>query len=280
MNYTAEGTTNRYSRNRVCKFDSFVPSLDDTYQYGCEFEFYIDTNKHDYSETVFKITQELYLLSHADILVDMVALPTAKDKDLCLQIKPDTSLKSNGVEISIPISTAKGVIHFIKSISPIIEYYGYTNEETGLHIHISTIKKDGINFNFYKYMLICDNAKLLSSWKTRTGYSQNVMDILSSNNKLQSKEIKTKKGTVWNLEKIENNHVEIKTIGGDNYHHFIPKLISEFEQYSKYFHETLQCDTFEDKELFKNHLVMVKNAKVEAQSKFDSALVEAGIKSK
>jgi len=28
--------------------------------------------------------------------------------------------------------------------------------------------------------------------------------------------IKTKKGTVWNLEKIDSNHVEIKSIGGDN----------------------------------------------------------------
>ena len=41
------------------------------------------------------------------------------------------------------------------------------------------IKNDGVNFNFYKYMLLCDRAGLLSSWKPRVGYSQNVMDILS-----------------------------------------------------------------------------------------------------
>jgi hypothetical protein len=129
-------------------------------------------------------------------------------------------------------------------------------------------------------MLICENAKLLSSWKTRVGYSQNVMDILSINSKLKSKQIKTKKGTVWNLEKIENNHVEIKTIGGDDYHHYVPKLISEFEQYSKYFDETLQRDTVEHKELFINHLAMVKSVGNEVQSRFDSALVESGIKPK
>ena len=280
MNYIKEGTTKRYIGNKECKFDSFVPGSNDMYQYGCEFEFYIDTNNHDYDESILKITKELHLLSYSDILVDTISLPVTKDKDFCLQLKPDTSLKSNGIEISIPISSSKGIIHFIKNISPIIECYGYTNEETGLHIHISTIKNDGINFNFYKFMLICENAKLLSSWKTRVGYSQNVMDILSVNSKLKSKQIKTKKGTVWNLEKIENNHIEIKTMGGDNYHHFVPKLISEFEQYSKYFHETLQRDTVEHKKIFKNHLVMVKNLEDEVQSKFNSALVESGIKPK
>lgn len=280
MKYRIEGTTKRYIGNNACAFDKFSPTDTESYQYGCEFEFYIDTDKYAYEEAILKITKELHLLSHADILVDTFALPMAKDKDFCLQVKPDNSLKSNGIEISIPISTADGIIHFIKTISPLIERYGYTNEETGLHIHISSIKKDGVNFNFYKYMLICENANLLSSWKTRVGYSQNVMDILSVNNKLKSKQIKSKKGTVWNLEKIENNHVEIKTIGGNNYHHFVSKLISEFKEYSKYFHETLQRDTIEHKELFRNHLAMVKSVGNQVQSRFDSALVESGIKPK
>jgi len=67
-------------------------------------------------------------------------------------------------------------------------------------------------------MLLCDRTGLLSSWEPRVGYSQNVMDILSSYTKQVSRKIKTKKGTVWNVEKIEPNHVEVKSIGGDVYH--------------------------------------------------------------
>ena len=118
-----------------------------------------------------------------------------------MQIKPDQSLDDNGIEISIPITTKNGVKHYIKNILPLIKEYGYTNEDTGLHFHISTIKQDGVNFNFYLYMLMCDDKNLLSSWLPRSGYSQNVMDILSKNTKAKSRVIKNKKGTIWNLGK-------------------------------------------------------------------------------
>ncbi len=209
--------------------------------------------------------------------MDTVGLPTAKDKNNCIQIKPDISLQENGVEISIPISSIEGIKYFIKTISPLISEYGYTNEETGFHIHISTIKQDGVNFNFYKYMLLCDNAKLLSSWKSRIGYSQNVMDILSSNTKQEARKIKNKKGTVWNLEKIDNNHVEIKSIGGDDYHTEVDKIIKELSLYSKYFDETLQKNTDEHRRLFFEHKKLIDNAKDEVKASFVSALSAMGI---
>lgn len=62
-----------------------------------------------------------------------------------------------------------------------------------MHFHISTINKDGANFNFYLYMLMCHDKELLSSWQPRIGYSQNVMDILSKNTKALSREIKSDK---------------------------------------------------------------------------------------
>ena len=183
MKYTTNNTTKRYMGNKNCTYSSFKIEDCDIYQFGCEFEFYINTNLYEFNAAVEQITQEIYELTNVDILVDTVALPTEQDKNSCLQIKPDISLEADGIEISVPITTQEGIEHFIQTISPIINKFGYTNEETGFHIHISTLKKNGINFNIYKYMLLCHKAGLLASWKPRIGYSQNVMDILSSNSK-------------------------------------------------------------------------------------------------
>lgn len=277
MKYTTNGTTKRFSANQNCKYDSFTISPDAKYQYGCEFEFYIDTDFYDYTIVVDEIAKEIYEFTDVDILVDTIGLPTDEDRNNCIQIKPDISLEEHGIEISVPITTQAGIEHFIKKICPIIDTYGYTNEETGFHIHISTIDNDGINFNFYKYMLLCDKAGLLSSWEPRVGYSQNVMDILSSNSKQVSRKIKTKKGTIWNLEKVEPNHVEIKSIGGDNYHLDKTRMLNEFLAYSTYFEETLRKDTKQDKQMYKEHKEQIEQVSTEISSKFVTALGEAGI---
>lgn len=277
MKYILNGTTKRYAGNRYCKFDNFKISDSDKYKFGCEFEFYINTSLYNYEEAIENILKEIYELTSVDILVDTISLPIDADKNSCLQIKPDISLKDNGIEISVPITSKAGIEYFIETICPIIAKYGYTNEETGFHIHISTIKNDGINFNFYKYMLLCHKAYLLSSWEERPGYSQNVMDILLKNDKLKSREIKTKKGTVWNLEKIESNHIEIKSIGGDDYHTDIKKITEEFLKYSQCFEETLLKDTDMHKLMYLEHQEHIKSLSSDIQSSFSVALTEAGI---
>ncbi|HIP12489.1 MAG TPA: hypothetical protein EYG73_07205 [Arcobacter sp.] len=194
-----------------------------------------------------------------------------------MQIKPDISLQDHGVEISVPISTKEGIIHFIETIIPLIDIYGYTNEETGFHIHISTLQNDGSHIDFYRFMLLCDNTDLLSSWKPREGYSQNVMDILSSNTKQEARVIKSKKGTIWNLERIDTHHIEIKSIGGINYHQEPIRIINEFEAYAVYFVEALGDTTKEHKELLLKHKKIVDALSIERKANFASALGEAGI---
>jgi len=277
MEYTKEGTTKRYKGNKNCAFSDYDLKKNDIYQYGCEFEFYIDIDKVQYNQAIENISRELSILTSSDLLVDVTALPLSKDKDQCMQLKPDISLRDTGIEISTPISSAEGIKHYIKAICTIIDKYGYSNEETGFHIHISTIKNDGINLNFYKYMLLCADANLLSSWKPRTGYSQNVMDILSIHDKPTSRMIKSKKGTVWNLEKVDSNHVEIKSIGGNNYHKEIDKIIKEFSQYAKYFDETLSMNSDKHKRLIQEHKELIDSLDDKIKASFVSALTASGI---
>jgi len=272
-----QSTTKRYKavKNNI---ETLKINEHDLYQFGCEFEFYIDTAKYNLQDAIEEIRIKIANFTHADILVDLVSLPTDSDKNHCVQIKPDQSLDDNGIEISIPITTKDGVKYYINNILPLIEEYGYTNEDTGLHFHISTIKQDGINFNFYLYMLMCHDKNLLSSWLPRSGYSQNVMDILSKNTKAKSREIKNKKGTIWNLEKIDVNHIEIKAIGGVEYHKEADKIMSEFDRYAEYFDAILKdTDTEYRQRLINEHKQLIKSIDNDIKEKFAQAVHEAGL---
>ena len=272
-----QSSTKRYKAINN-SLDTLKISDDDLYQFGCEFEFYIDIAKYNLKEAVEEIRNKIVSFTDADILVDLVSLPTNSDKNHCVQIKPDQSLDDNGIEISIPITTKDGVKHYLNNILPLIEEYGYTNEDTGLHFHISTIKQDGVNFNFYLYMLMCHDKDLLSSWLPRSGYSQNVMDILSKNTKAKSREIKNKKGTIWNLEKIGVNHIEIKAIGGVDYHKEIDKIINELDRYAEYFNAVLKnTDTEYRQRLISEHKQLIKSLDRDTKEEFSQAVSEAGL---
>jgi len=271
-------TTKRYKANKECSFDCYDLQSSDEYLFGCEFEFYIDTARYDFLEVIAKIKNEIFHVCNVDILVNTSALPSDTDKNQCIQIKPDQSLEDNGVEISIPITTQNGVKHYIENIVSIIEKYGYTNEDTGLHFHISTAKTDGVNFNFYLYMLMCHDENLLSSWQPRTGYSHNVMEVLFNKTKIHSREIKNKKGTIWNLEKLSSNHIEIKSIGGVNYHKEINRIITEFKMYATCFDVVFKDSDIEyRKRLVKEHKELIITLDHKTQEEFSKAVIEAGL---
>jgi hypothetical protein len=271
-------TTKRYLANRECTYNCYDFQKNDLYQFGCEFEFYIDTKKYNLLEAIDQIKDELFVFSNVDILVDTTTLPNVEDKNQCIQIKPDQSLEDNGIEISTPITSQNGVKHYIENILPLIEKYGYTNEDTGLHFHISTTKSRGVNFNFYLYMLLCNDKKLLSSWLTRSGYSHNVMDILSQNSKAITRKIKNKKGRIWNLEKVSSSHIEIKSVGGVDYHKEMTKIIAEFEIYAASFDSVLNDSNSEYmKSLIDEHKKLIASLDQTTQKEFSKAVIEAGL---
>lgn len=271
-------TTQRYKAIPNSAVDNHNITENDEYQFGCEFEFYINTKKYDFADAVEKIKNKIQTFTNADILLNLSNLPIEDDKNNCIQIKPDQSLQSHGLEISIPITSQTGVKHYIRHILPLIEEFGYTNEDTGLHFHISTIQKDGVNFAFYVYMLMCHDQNLLSSWEPRIGYSQNVMDILLTNTKSNARVIKTKKGTIWNLEKLETNHIEIKSIGGINYHRQMDKIIDEFDTYADCFDRVYKnTDPDYRAKLIEEHKTLVASTDKAVQAEFSRALSESGL---
>lgn len=271
-------TTQRFKAIGNSTVDIYDLTENDEYRFGCEFEFYIDIEKYDFNDAIERIKNQIQTFTNADILVDLVTLPIQEDRNHCVQIKPDPSLQNHGIEISIPITSQLGVKHYIRHLLPLIEEFGYTNTDTGLHFHISTVRKDGANFPFYVYMLMCHDKNLLSSWAPRIGYSENVMDILSKKTKSAARVIKTKKGTIWNLEKLEANHIEIKTMGGIDYHRQMDKIIDEFDRYAECFDRVFKNSVPEYRAmLVDEHKKLIASIDETTREEYVKAVAEAGL---
>jgi hypothetical protein len=104
------------------------------------------------------------------------------------------------------------------------------------------------------------------------------MDILSSKSKSEARVIKTKKGTIWNLEKLEANHIEIKSIGGIDYHQEIGKILREFDMYAECFDSVFKDTNPEYRErLIIEHKKVVASLDNTIQAEFAIAVSEAGL---
>ena len=257
-NYTWEED---YSK-RYIKLDKSIQKVEE-YMFGCEFEFYLN-DIGDY-ET---IKEELFKISNVDLLANNMTIPKCEDSSECMHLKPDISLKEDGLEISIPKSTYIQLVEYIVNINDLISKHGYTNNDTGFHIHISTDKISGINVDFFKFALLCNKNNLLYSWTQRNEYCLNVMDVINCHDKKESKKLKNKKGKVWNLELISSSRIEIRTMGGIDYHKNNEKILLELEQFKHIFRETLSKNTEEYRKLEKQHLEQINNASDEIKIEF------------
>ncbi len=258
-NFTLEEDNSK--RYKKVNKPQYIPYKE--YIYGCEFEFYL------YDHSLYEeIKEKLFEISHKDLLTNDMTAPRCKDSDECMHLKPDISLGDNGLEISIPKSSYKQLQKYIMQINSLIGEYGYTDNDTGLHIHISTKKTNGIKFDFFKFSLLCNEVNLFDSWSQRNDYCLNVMDIIQCNNKQDSRKLKNKKGKVWNLELISNNRIEIRTMGGIDYHNDNEKIFNELKLFKDLFIETLAKPTPEYIVLEKKHLDRIKTANLSEQKKF------------
>jgi hypothetical protein len=234
----------------------------DNLRFGCEFEFYINGNNQEL------IVKELERISGSDILINLDEIPKEKDIHECLCLKFDSSLGSEGAEISVPICSYDTLCYYIGHILYIIEEFGTTNEDTGFHIHISTTEKE--EMDFYAFILLCNEANLLNNWGNRNQYSLNPMEILNFLNEKEARKLKNKKGRVWSIERRGQAHVEIRTMGGLSYHIKVEQIHKELDMFIEIFKQSISDikENIQYKEVLKQHLEILKNTNKNKTERF------------
>lgn len=234
-------------------------------KFGCEFEFYPnimleDEMKDALSDILKKGTELKQNLNNND--------------DNHMNYKDEPSLSAmGGKEITTPICSYEDLRDYICSIAKIIDMHGQTNEDTGFHIHISTINEN-IEIDFYKFMLLSHESSLLCDWGERNAYCINVMDVLTILDMEEAKKLKNKKGRVWNLEKRrehdKTNHVEIRTIGGTGYQRKVEQILHELDQFIEIFDRSIKDGSHDEayKTILEQHMKIVKSASPQRREKF------------
>jgi len=234
-------------------------------KFGCEFEFYpngmIEDEIIDALEDILKEKTEL-----------KINLQSNDDDNMNYKNEPSLSAMG-GKEITTPICTYEDLKLYISQIANIINQNGSTDENTGFHIHISTIDED-TDVDFYKFMLLCNEASLLRNWGNRNAFCLNVMDILTVLDMEEANKLKSKKGRVWNLEKRrehnKTNHVEIRTIGGTNYQRKVEQILSELDQFIEIFNRSIKNQNRDESyiSILQKHIEILKSAPQERREKF------------
>ena len=154
-----------------------------------------------------------------------------------------------------------------------MKIYRVTFEDTGFHIHISTVD-ESIEVDFYKFMLLCNESSLLKNWENRNAFCLNVMDILTILDMEEAKKLKNKKGRVWNLEKRrennKTNHIEIRTIGGTSYQRKVEQILNELDQFIEIFNRSIKNDNKDQeyKAILQKHMKILESAPKERREKF------------
>lgn len=154
-----------------------------------------------------------------------------------------------------------------------MKIYRVRFEDTGFHIHISTVA-ESIEVDFYKFMLLCNESSLLKNWENRNAFCLNVMDILTILDMEEAKKLKNKKGRVWNLEKRrennKTNHIEIRTIGGTSYQRKVEQILNELDQFIEIFNRSIKNDNKDQeyKAILQKHMKILESAPKERREKF------------
>lgn len=234
-------------------------------KFGCEFEFYPNINLEE------EIIDELQNGLKPDISLQ---LNLNSNDDNNMNYKNEPSLTAmGGKEITTPICSYEDLTQYIYTICKLIDSHGETNEDTGFHIHISTINTN-TEVDFYKFMLLCNEFLLLNNWGKRNAYCLNVMDVLTILDIQEAKELKNKKGRVWNLEKRKEqgttNHIEIRTMGGTNYQKKSEQILHELELFIDIFNRCIKSEIQDEgyKIILQKHMKVLESAPSERKEKF------------
>ena len=199
---------------------------------GLEFEFYSneETKMSDIISAIASFGKEVvYCPEDFNI----------QDKDINVwHIEKDRTLKTspnNGYEIVSPKIDLHEAPFLIKSILSIIKEYGYTDNTCGFHFHISSESNELQKIKPSKLMLFLDENKTLETWKNRTEFNKDLMDIFKQTRLKDFDANFDKISRFYTLVSRSRykiaNHIEVRAMGGEDYEKKSNQILKDFKEF-------------------------------------------------
>ena len=250
-------------------------------QCGAEFEFYLCVKDlQQFNKKLEEIVSDLLAITDAHIAVNTTyGIKKQTHLDDVVH-KNDDSLTTTpyGIEITTPILPLARLPYYVEKLLVVIRNHGFTDETTGLHIHLSHTQREN-PFDFLKFMLFMNDKGLFESWQERSDYCSNVMHVLNFKDVAASKKKKDKIGERWNVLLREKDHVEIRTMGGQQYEDQVVQILQEITALYTLFSDASDVDKEREKYavLQKRQADRVEKASPEDTQKYLLALKKLGL---
>lgn len=221
------------------KFESENINLDDIdIKVGLEFEFYLGDESEEF-KTFRNSLQNLFQVALPVVVENIIFLPDScdkqKNKDYWYLERDDSLNGKNGYELVSPMLDLKSLNHYMTMITSFIEKLGYTQNDCGFHVHISSEKLGSITPS--TMMLLLSENDCLSKWEERAGYNKNILeyfkivhpDIFDTEYQNLSKRYNLI--SRFNEDDDYKNHLEIRAFGGKDYHLKCNEILDDLKKF-------------------------------------------------
>jgi hypothetical protein len=233
---------------------------------GLEFEFYIGNGtQKSYEENLNFLVKNQF--SHLFPKLTFLQSDHENEKDIeSWYLERDDSLSSFpmfGHELVSPILSIKEAYFYIETITQLIDEFGFTNNECGFHIHLSSPTDDKINPS-----AMCLTSKsFFASFPERGEYDKNLFkkfDLVSTDVFDAHFHDLSKNMTIASrCDEKTKNHIELRAFGGKNYQKKGPLFLKILENFiNNSYKKSCNTDflmTDEYKQLKKEHNIKCNN---------------------
>jgi hypothetical protein len=200
---------------------------------GIEFEFFLKEKatflekiEEIFKRQLRKITKESIKIINC---LNNSKLPDEEKKEKeIFYIEKEPSLNKNGIEFITKVIKFKDLEKYLQKIFEIINEYGYTTEETGLHFHISNENKKELNKE--KFILNLKKEKV-TKYEEERNELESIFNLVKKDKLIEVNEKYMKN---YNINFINDeqykNHIELRVFGGTKYETKIKEIISDIEK--------------------------------------------------
>lgn len=205
---------------------------------GLEFEFYLGDKTGEF-EKFRESLQNLFQVALPIVIENIIFLPEScdkqKNKDFWYLERDDSLKDKNGYELVSPMLDIKAAKHYLTMISSFIEKLGYTTDDCGFHVHISSKELSSIKPS--NMMLLLEQNDCLSKWEEREGYNKNILDFFKIVHPdifdVEYGNLSKRYNLIPRFDEtdIYKNHMEIRAFGGENYHLKTQEILDDLKMF-------------------------------------------------
>lgn len=250
LNYAYLDSYKKNIKNPFC-----LEVFESDIELGVELEFYIPVeSKANLNEELNeKVTRVVSGLSFFNEKICIVPNLKEEEKELdTAYLERDDSLlgSDEGFELVSPLLNTKEIAFYYQTASELLNDIGYSNNDTGVHFHISSPSFDKVDM-FKLMTFLHADENLFYGYKDRNAYVKSLETVFLNSEKDTFNECVKNTTKRFDLIQVDtHNHIELRIFGGDGIYSSPEKVLEKLNDFLKIYriacHEDMEVELYND----------------------------------